>query len=33
MLPVGAIGNPNLEQETLTAFEVGYTGRCATAPR
>jgi outer membrane receptor protein involved in Fe transport len=24
--PVRAIGNPNLQQETLTAFEVGYTG-------
>ncbi|HEY7190770.1 MAG TPA: TonB-dependent receptor [Vicinamibacterales bacterium] len=24
--PTRAVGNPNLEQETLTAFEVGYTG-------
>jgi outer membrane receptor protein involved in Fe transport len=24
--PVGAAGNPDLKQETLTAFELGYTG-------
>jgi iron complex outermembrane receptor protein len=24
--PTRAVGNPNLEQETLTAFELGYTG-------
>jgi outer membrane receptor protein involved in Fe transport len=27
VLPVGAIGNPNLEQETMTAFEIGYVGQ------
>jgi outer membrane receptor protein involved in Fe transport len=26
VLPVGAVGNPNLTQETLTAVELGYTG-------
>jgi outer membrane receptor protein involved in Fe transport len=29
--PTQALGNPDLEQETLTAFEVGYTG--VVAPR
>jgi outer membrane receptor protein involved in Fe transport len=29
--PTQAVGNPGLEQETLTAFEVGYTG--VVAPR
>jgi iron complex outermembrane receptor protein len=24
--PIGAIGNPDLKQETMTAYEVGYTG-------
>src|SRR5687767_11197704 len=27
ILPVRAIGNPDLVQETMTAFEVGYVGR------
>ncbi len=27
ILPVGVIGNPNLTQEKLTAYEIGYTGR------
>jgi outer membrane receptor protein involved in Fe transport len=31
LLPTLATGNPDLEQETLTAFEVGYTG--VVAPR
>jgi iron complex outermembrane receptor protein len=31
LLPTLAVGNPDLEQETLTAFEVGYTG--VVAPR
>ena len=31
LLPTQATGNPDLEQETLTAFEVGYTG--VVAPR
>lgn len=26
VLPAGAVGNPNLDQETLTAYEVGYVG-------
>ena len=26
VLPVAAVGNPNLKQETMTAYEVGYTG-------
>jgi iron complex outermembrane receptor protein len=26
ILPVGVLGNPNLKQETLTAYEIGYTG-------
>jgi iron complex outermembrane receptor protein len=26
LLPTLAVGNPDLEQETLTAFELGYTG-------
>jgi iron complex outermembrane receptor protein len=26
VLPVGAVGNPDLDQETLTAYEIGYTG-------
>jgi outer membrane receptor protein involved in Fe transport len=26
LLPTAAIGNPDLEEETLTAFELGYTG-------
>jgi iron complex outermembrane receptor protein len=30
-LPTAAVGNPDLEQETLTAFEIGYTG--VVAPR
>jgi outer membrane receptor protein involved in Fe transport len=30
-LPTAAVGNPDLEQETLTAFEIGYTG--VIAPR
>ena len=24
--PIGAVGNPDLRQETMTAYEVGYTG-------
>ena len=31
LLPTLALGNPDLEQETLTAFEFGYTG--VVAPR
>ncbi len=27
ILPVGAIGNPDLTQETMTAYEVGYVGQ------
>ena len=30
-LPTAAVGNPDLDQETLTAFEIGYTG--VIAPR
>jgi outer membrane receptor protein involved in Fe transport len=26
IFPVGAVGNPNLKQESLTAYELGYTG-------
>jgi len=26
VFPIGAVGNPNLKQETMTAYEVGYTG-------
>jgi iron complex outermembrane receptor protein len=26
ILPVGAVGYPDLKQETMTAFEIGYTG-------
>ena len=26
IFPVGAVGNPELEQESLTAYEIGYTG-------
>ncbi len=26
IFPIGAIGNPDLTQETMTAYEVGYTG-------
>ncbi len=26
ILPVGAVGNPDLKQETMTAYELGYTG-------
>jgi iron complex outermembrane receptor protein len=26
IFPISAFGNPNLKQETLTAYEVGYTG-------
>jgi outer membrane receptor for ferrienterochelin and colicins len=26
IFPVGAVGNPDLEQESLTAYEIGYTG-------
>jgi outer membrane receptor protein involved in Fe transport len=26
VFPVGAVGNPDLEQESLTAYELGYTG-------
>jgi len=26
IFPIGAVGNPDLEQETMTAYEVGYTG-------
>lgn len=26
IFPVGAVGNPDLKQESLTAYEVGYTG-------
>ena len=26
VFPIGAVGNPNLRQETMTAYEVGYTG-------
>jgi outer membrane receptor protein involved in Fe transport len=26
VLPVGAVGNPDLKQETLTAYEIGFTG-------
>jgi iron complex outermembrane receptor protein len=26
VFPVGAVGNPDLKQESLTAYEVGYTG-------
>jgi iron complex outermembrane receptor protein len=26
VFPIRAVGNPDLEQETMTAFEVGYTG-------
>ena len=36
IFPVGAVGNPNLEQESLTAYEIGYTGalnRRATVTR
>jgi outer membrane receptor protein involved in Fe transport len=29
ILPVGAIGNPDLKQESLTAYEIGYTGAIA----
>jgi iron complex outermembrane receptor protein len=31
LLPTLALGNPDLEEETLTAFEIGYTG--VVAPR
>jgi outer membrane receptor protein involved in Fe transport len=31
LLPTQAVGNPDLEQETLTAFELGYSG--VVAPR
>ena len=31
LLPTLAVGNPGLEEETLTAFEIGYTG--VVAPR
>lgn len=31
LLPTQATGNPDLEEETLTAFEIGYTG--VVAPR
>ena len=30
IFPVGAVGNPDLKQETLTAYEIGYTGVAAT---
>jgi outer membrane receptor protein involved in Fe transport len=26
IFPVGAVGNPDLKQESLTAYELGYTG-------
>ena len=26
IFPISAVGNPDLEQETMTAYEVGYTG-------
>jgi outer membrane receptor protein involved in Fe transport len=26
VFPIGAVGNPNLKQETMTAYELGYTG-------
>ena len=26
VFPIGALGNPDLKQETMTAYEVGYTG-------
>jgi outer membrane receptor protein involved in Fe transport len=26
IFPIGAVGNPDLKQETMTAYEVGYTG-------
>jgi outer membrane receptor for ferrienterochelin and colicin len=26
VLPVAAVGNPDLKQETMTAYEIGYTG-------
>jgi iron complex outermembrane receptor protein len=26
IFPIGAVGNPDLTQETMTAYEVGYTG-------
>ncbi len=26
IFPIGAVGNPNLKQETMTAYEVGYAG-------
>ena len=26
IFPVGAVGNPDLKQESLTAYEIGYTG-------
>ena len=26
VFPIGAVGNPDLKQETMTAYELGYTG-------
>ncbi len=26
VFPIGAVGNPDLKQETMTAYEIGYTG-------